>query len=252
MNEQGDRTLVCAAEPWNFEFDPRQSALLVIDMQKDFCARGGYLEGIVAKGLADEAVETLRKPIGPLRQVLDASREASLIVIYTIECHWPDLSDLPDNKRDGAARVGAPIGSEGPLGRLLVRGEEGCEIVEELAPLAGEHVVHKPGKGAFFATDLDHILRNRGITHLIFSGITTDCCVLATRFEARYRGYHTLMLEDCCAATPPAGHDAVFAMVRAHPQAFGLASSSAAFVRALAPARRHGQARAGTGSRSFG
>jgi nicotinamidase-related amidase len=228
-------TLTCAAEPWDFTFRPSSTALLVIDMQNDFCGIGGYCHAYMQKkGLGDEAIKLLRDPIEPLKAVLDAARAAGVTVVYTVESHWPDLSDLPANKLEGTVNVGAPIGSEGPHGRLLIRGERGSEIVEELALREGEHVVHKPGKGAFFATDIDHILRNRGVTHLVITGVTTDCCVLTTRMEARDRGYHTLQLEDCCGATRRENHAAVFNMIRTHPEAFGLMASSRDFIAALA------------------
>jgi nicotinamidase-related amidase len=231
------RTLACAAEPWDFEFDPSRTALMVIDMQNDFCAVGGYCHAYMEKrGLGDEAIALLREPIEPLSRVIDASRAAGITVIYTVEAHWPDLTDVPANKMEGTENVGAPIGSKGPLGRLLVRGERGSDIVDELAPQACEHIVHKPGKGAFFATDLEHILRTNEITHLAIGGVTTDCCVLATRMEARDRGFHTLQLEDCCAATRRENHAAVFNMIRTHPEAFGLMASSPAFISALGSA----------------
>jgi biuret amidohydrolase len=226
--------LVCSAEPWDFACDPHHTAVLVIDMQNDFCAVGGYCHAYMAKrGGGDEAIQLLREPIGPIANLLDAVRSAGMPVIYTVEAHWPDMADVPANKLEGTVNVGAPIGSEGPLGRLLIRGEKGSAIVDELAPQPGEHVVHKPGKGAFFATDLDHILRNHSITHLVITGVTTDCCVLTTRMEARDRGYHTLQLEDCCGATKRSNHDAVFAMIRTHPEAFGLMASSAELISAL-------------------
>ena len=222
------------AEPWEFVFEPHRTALVVIDMQNDFCAIGGYCHAYMTKnGVGDEAIALLREPIAPLIKLLDACRSSGVMVLYTVESHWPDLADVPANKMEGTVNVGAPIGSDGPMGRLLIRGERGSEIVEELAPREGEHVVHKPGKGAFFATDLDHILRNNGITHLVITGVTTDCCVLSTRMEARDRGYHTVQIEDCCGATRRENHAAVFNMIRTHPEAFGLMASSQAFTSAL-------------------
>lgn len=232
MSERPPATL--RAEPWAFEFDPARTALVVVDMQNDFCLPGGYCHQYMERfGRADEAIDALRAPIRPLQRVLEAARGAELMVLYTIESHWPDLSDAPPNKRDGTERVGAPIGAQGPHGRNLVRGEWGTEVIDELRPRPGEHVLHKPGKGAFVATDLDLILRSRGITHLVFTGITTDCCVLFSRQGARDRGYHTVQIEDCCAASVQANHDAVFAMIRTHPEAFGLMASSGALVDAL-------------------
>jgi nicotinamidase-related amidase len=234
-----NRSLTCSATPWDFEFLPESTALLVIDMQNDFCALGGYLHQFMEqKGMGDEAVKALREPIAPLSRVVQSCREAKVAVIYTIESHRPDLADVPSNKMEGSVRVGAPIGSSGPLGRLLVQNERGSEVVDELKPVAGEHIVHKPGKCAFFATELDSILRIRGITHLVISGVTTDCCVFGTLMEARDRGYHTLQLEDCCAAVPRASHDAICELPRAHPQAFGVITNSEAFVKAMESTNR--------------
>ena len=236
--ESNEPRLTTAAEPWDFEFDPRHTALLVIDMQNDFCLPGGYCYQYMERkqGQGNEAIARLREPIGPISRVLEAARAAELMTIFTVESHWPDLSDAPPNKMEGTTMVGAPIGAMGPYGRNLIRGDWGTEVIDELRPLPGEHVLHKPGKGAFVATDLDLILRIRGISHLVFTGITTDCCVLFSRQGARDRGYHTVQLEDCCAASVRENHDAIFNMIRTHPEAFGLMSTSDAFVEALEPA----------------
>jgi nicotinamidase-related amidase len=225
------------AEPWEFPFDPATTALLVIDMQNDFTLPGGYCHQYMeARGLGgDDAISTLRTPIDPIQRCLDAARAAGMTVIYTVESHWADLSDAAPPKMDGTIRVGAPIGATGPHGRNLVRGDWGTEVIEELTPLPEEHVLHKAGKGGFVATDLDLILRSRGITHLVFTGITTDCCVLFTRQGARDRGYHTIQLEDACAASVKENHDAIFNMIRTHPEAFGIMGTSEAFVDAVAP-----------------
>ncbi len=225
-------------QPWDFEFNPRHTALVIIDMQNDFCLPGGYchqyMDGEHSEG--DEAIARLREPIGSISRVLEAARAAEVMAIFTVESHWPDLSDVPPNKMEGTTMVGAPIGATGPYGRNLIRGDWGTEVIDELRPLPSEHVLHKPGKGAFVATDFDLILRSRGITHLVFTGITTDCCVLFSRQGARDRGYYTLQLEDCCAASVRENHDAVFNMIRTHPEAFGLMSTSDAVVAALEPA----------------
>lgn len=204
-------------------------------MQRDFCEiRGGYLSETCRRaGIGDEVVQRLRAPIGPIARVLDRARSAGMPVVYTVEAHQPDLSDIPESKRDGMERIGTPIGSDSPLGRVMVWGEPGSEIVEELAPRPDELVVPKPGKGAFYATDLDDQLRDRGVTHLVIVGITTDCCVFTTRMEARDRGYHTMQLHDCCAATRNEAHEVVCDAMRAHPEAFGLISRSDAFCTAL-------------------
>lgn len=224
----------CKAEPWNFVFDPVHTCLLIIDMQGDFLSEQGYCHQYMEKkSLGTEAIRLLRAPIQPLQQVRQRVHELQMMVLYTIESHWPDLRDLPKNKAEGAEKVGAAIGSEGPLGRLMLRGEKGTEIVPELAPQPGEYVIDKPGKGAFFATDLDLILRNKEITHLILTGVTTDCCVLTTRMEALDRGYYYLQLEDCCAATRLENHLGVSNMIRTHPEAFGLLSHSDHFLASL-------------------
>lgn len=230
----GNGMVTLDAEPWVFSFDPQQTAVLVIDMQNDFCQPGGYCYQYTAqKGFGDEAIDALRAPIDPIARVLDAARQAEMSVIFTVESHWPDLADVPPNKLEATVKVGAPIGAQGTFGRNLIRGEWGTEVIDELRPLEGEHIVHKAGKGGFVGTDLDLILRNRGVTHLVFTGVTTDCCVLFTRQGARDRGYHTVQLEDCCAASRRENHDAIFRMIQTHPEAFGLMSTSEALVRTL-------------------
>lgn len=226
--------ITCKAEPWDFEFDPAKTCLLVIDMQGDFLSERGYCYQYMAKkGIGKEAIEHLRAPIRPLQKVLAQVRTIPMMVLFTIESHWEDMRDVPLNKAIGAAKVGAPIGSEGPLGRLMLRGEKGTEIVDELKPLPTEYIIDKPGKGSFFSTDLDLTLRNKGITHLILTGVTTDCCVLTTRMEALDRGYFCLQLEDCTAATKLENHLAVSNMIRTHPEAFGVLSNSRNFLDAL-------------------
>lgn len=227
-------TFVISAEPWDFEITPERTALLVIDMQNDFCRAGGYAyQCLERKGLGAAAITSLRGPIEPLKRVIEAARKASLTVIYTVESHWADLSNVPPNKMEGTIRAGAPIGANGPYGRHLIRGNWGTEVIEELEPLPNEHVVHKAGKNAFVATDLDLILRAKGVTHLAVTGVTTDCCVLFTRQGARDRGYYTVQIEDCCAASYHENHEAIFNMIRAHPEAFGLMTSSDMFIRGL-------------------
>lgn len=226
--------LTCKAEPWDFDFDPATTCLLIIDMQEDFLSEQGYCyQYMMKRGIGKEAIARLRAPIYPLQKVLARVREIPMMVLFTIESHWKDMRDVPLNKAIGAMKVGAPIGSEGPLGRLMIRGEKGTTIVDELKPLPTEYVIDKPGKGSFFSTDLDLILRNKGITHLVLAGVTTDCCVLATRMEALDRGYFCLQLEDCTAATELKNHLAVSNMIRTNPQAFGLLSNSHNFLAAL-------------------
>src|ERR671934_209336 len=165
------------AEPYEFSFDPTRTALLIIDMQRDFVDPGGFGEAL------GNDVSRLRAAIGPTRRVLDAARAAGMLVIHTREGHRPDLSDCPPSKL-ARGRLAIGIGDPGPMGRILVRGEYGHDIVDELQPRAGEPVVDKPGKGAFYATDLDSILKNRGISSLIVAGVTAEVCVQTTVREA--------------------------------------------------------------------
>lgn len=183
------------------------AALVVIDMQRDFLDPRGY----VAQSGVD--VSILRRTIPNVRRLLDAARTAGVRVIHTREGHRPDLSDLPAFKRRRAAGSGAAIGSTGPLGRLLVRGEPGHEIIEEAAPLPGETVIDKPGFGAFYATDLELILRAAGISRLTIAGVTTDICVHSTLREAVDRGFDCTTVGDACAAGDPAIHEAMLACI---------------------------------------
>jgi len=183
------------------------AALLVIDMQRDFLDPRGY----IARSGID--VEPLRAAIPAVRRLLAAARTTGLRIVHTREGHRPDLSDLTDFKRRRAERSGAPIGSVGPLGRLLVRGEPGHEIIEELAPLPGEPVIDKPGFGAFYATDLELLLRSAGVTSLVLAGVTTDICVHSTLREAIDRGFDCVTVADACAAGDPAVHTAMLACI---------------------------------------
>lgn len=191
------------------------TALLVIDMQRDFCALGGY---------ADQAgmdVSRLRAPIAAIQALLDRARGVGMLVVHTREGHRPDLSDLPEPKRRRAQATGAPIGSHGPLGRLLVRGEFGHDLIDELQPRAGEPVIDKPGYSAFAHTDLELILRRRGIERLILTGVTTEVCVASTLRQAIDLGFDCLTVRDACASADPQLHAAALAMIGVEGGLFG-------------------------------
>ncbi len=191
------------------------AALIVIDMQRDFCAPGGY---------ADQAgldISLLRAPIPAIQDLLAAARARGVLVLHTREGHRADLSDLPEPKRRRAENAGAPIGSQGPLGRLLVRGEYGHDLIDELQPLPGEPVIDKPGYSAFAATDLELLLRNRGITELIITGVTTEVCVHSTLRSAVDLGYACTLVSDACASAYPELHTAALAMVDVEGGLFG-------------------------------
>jgi nicotinamidase-related amidase len=215
-----------AAEPYELEFDPATTALVIIDMQRDFVMPGGFGEAL------GNDVKQLQVTIAPTKAILEGARKAGMPVIHTREGHRPDLSDCPPSKLvrgKGKVRIGDP----GPMGRILVRGEVGHDIVPELYPVAGEVVIDKPGKGAFFATDLELILRDRGIKTLIVCGVTTEVCVNTTVREANDRGYECVVLSDCVGSYFPEFQKAALAMIKAQGGIFGWVSDSKRALTAL-------------------
>ena len=216
--------------PWPYDgrIEPARTALLVIDMQRDFCGEGGYVDRM------GYDLNLTRSAVAPIARVLAAVRAIpGFTVVFTREGHRPDLADCPPNKLWRSKRIGAGIGDPGPCGRVLVRGEPGWEIVDELRPLPHELIVDKPGKGSFYATDLDLLLQNRGVSHLVLTGITTDVCVHTTLREANDRGYECLTLTDCTGATDRGNHVAALKSITMSGGIFGAVADSSELLEAL-------------------
>jgi biuret amidohydrolase len=215
-----------AAEPYAFDLRRDAVALLIIDMQRDFLEPGGF------GAMLGNDVSRLRRTIAPNQTLLAAWREAGLPVIHTREGHRPDLMDLPPAKKI-RGRGASTIGDPGPMGRILVRGEPGHDIIPELYPAPGEPVIDKPGKGAFFATDLHAILCNRGISQLVVTGVTTEVCVNTTVREANDRGFDCLVVADCCGSYFPEFHDMGLRMIKAQAGIFGWVAPSGPVIAAI-------------------
>jgi biuret amidohydrolase len=219
-------TALIEAEPDAIAVDLARTALIIIDMQRDFLEHGGFGETL------GNDVTRLHAAVGPCRAVLDAARRTGMLVIHTREGHLPDLSDAPPAKVERGApslRIGAP----GPMGRILIRGEPGHDIIADLYPVDGEVVIDKPGKGAFYATGLELTLRERGIENLLVCGVTTEVCVNTTVREANDRGYRCIVISDCCASYFPEFHEMGLAMIKAQGGIFGWVSASQPVLAAL-------------------
>ena len=211
------------AKPYNFDFDLESTAFIIIDMQRDFLYPGGF-----GAALGND-ISTTSAIIPQVQKVLEKVRERGMFVIHTREGHRADLSDVPPSKM----KRGGDIGKPGPMGRILVRGEYGHDIVDELKPIEGEPIIDKPGKGSFYKTALELILQNKGIKSLLVAGVTTHVCVQTTIREANDRGFECLMLEDCCAAFDLKDHEDSIRMIHQQGGIFGWTAPSADLLRVL-------------------
>jgi len=217
------------AQPFPYEFEIRKTALVLIDMQRDFIEPGGFGETL------GNNVALLEAIVPATQAALQAWRDAGGLVVHTREAHKPDLSDCPPAKRN-RGKPSLRIGDAGPMGRILIAGEPGNQIIDALAPIDGEIVIDKPGKGAFYATGLHEMLQQRGITHLLFGGVTTEVCVQTSMREANDRGYDCLLLEDCTESYFPHFKTAAVEMIRAQGAIVGWTAPSAALLAAIGAA----------------
>jgi biuret amidohydrolase len=221
MNTSPSEAIRVPSRPHLFPLVLNQTALLVIDMQYDFCHPDGYSGSVLGADLSAASAIVPR-----IQAVIEWARSHNVMVIYTRESHRPDLSDLMPSKRDRYTNAGYPVGSPGNMGRFLIRGEAGTELLADLTPLDSELVLDKPAQSAFVATELEWILRDRNITHLLFTGVTTECCVLGSYRHGSDLGFYGLLLEDCCAAFSAIEHQAAIEVVLGENGAIGWVSSS--------------------------